>query len=81
VSKSAHGRIPRIQIATVEEMLADHMPKLPPLPQPSQVRPIARRKEAPDQLELLLPFEGGAIKPAVGDFIDPRFDARLIAAE
>jgi DNA modification methylase len=78
--KSAHGRIPRIQIATVEDMLADHMPKLPPLPQPVQKISVARRKEHPDQLELLLPFEGGVIRPAPGDFIDPRFDARLLAS-
>ena len=81
VRKSAHGRIPRIQILTIEDMLGGKMPKLPPLPQPVQKILPARKKETPDQLELLLPFEGGAIKPAKGDFIDPRFDTRLIAAE
>jgi len=80
VRKSAHGRLPRIQILTIEDMLADRMPKLPPLPQPVQARQIARRKEHPDQMELLLPFGGGeTIKPAPGDFVDPRFDARLLA--
>lgn len=80
VTKSAHGRLPRIQIATIEDMLADRMPKLPPLPQPIQKISTARRKEHPDQLELLLPFEGGTIKPAAGEYIDPRFDVRLVAA-
>jgi adenine specific DNA methylase Mod len=81
VRKSAHGKLPRIQILTIEEMLANHLPKLPPLPQPAQATPTARRRESPDQLELLLPFEGGAIRPSAGDFVDPRFDVRLVAAE
>jgi adenine specific DNA methylase Mod len=36
LSRSAHGRLPRLQIATVEDMLAGRMPKLPPLPQPER---------------------------------------------
>lgn len=81
VRKSAHGRIPRMQVVTIAEMLDGLMPKLPPLPKPVEKIPTARRKEHPDQLELLLPFEGGSIKQMVGDFIDPRYDVRLIAAE
>jgi site-specific DNA-methyltransferase (adenine-specific) len=81
VRKSAHGRLPRMQIVTIEEILSNRMPKLPPLPQPVQKPSIARKRMSPDQLELLLPFEGTAIKPAAGEFIDPRFDPRLVAAE
>jgi len=28
-----------------------------------------------------LPFEGTSIQPKEGDYIDPRFDPRLVAAE
>jgi site-specific DNA-methyltransferase (adenine-specific) len=81
VRKSAHGRMPRLQIVTIEDMLAGRMPKLPPLPQPAQKRATARRRQHPEQLELLLPFEGGGIKPIAGDYVDPRFDPRLVAAD
>jgi site-specific DNA-methyltransferase (adenine-specific) len=80
VRKSAHGRLPRLQIVTIESLLADRMPKMPPLPQPARKLPTARRRLHPDQLEFLLPFEGGAIKPERGEFIDPRFDERLVSA-
>jgi hypothetical protein len=76
-----HGRLPRMQIVTIEDMLANRMPKLPPLPQPAQKVSTARKRMSPDQLELLLPFEGVTIKPTAGEFIDPRFDPRLVAAE
>jgi adenine specific DNA methylase Mod len=81
VRKSAHGRMPRIQIVTIDNLLANRLPKLPPLPQPVQKISMARRRQHPDQLELLLPFEGAAIRAAAGEFIDPRFDPRLVAAE
>jgi hypothetical protein len=77
VSKSAHGRLPRIQIVTIEEMLDGRMPKLPPLPQAPRPSTAARRRKDGDQLELLLPFEGGDIKLKKGDFLDPRFDSRF----
>jgi site-specific DNA-methyltransferase (adenine-specific) len=79
VRKSAHGRLPRLQIITVEDLFAGNF-KLPPLPQPSQIVKTARRQLHPDQLELLLPF-AGSIQPKAGEYIDPRFDPRLIAAE
>jgi adenine specific DNA methylase Mod len=81
VRKSAHGRLPRMQIVTVEDMLANRMPKLPPLPQPAQKVSTARKRMSPDQLELLLPFEGTGLKVATGQFIDPRFDPRLVTEE
>ncbi len=80
VRKSAHGRMPRMQVITVEDLFAENF-KLPPLPQPSQTIKTARRRLHPDQLELLLPFEGTSIQPKEGDYIDPRFDPRLVAAE
>ena len=80
VKKSAHGRLPRIQIATIDEILRGDRPKLPPLPQPDRSAGAARKRTAPDQLELLLPFAGGSIKLPKGDFIDPRYDSRLAAA-
>jgi len=73
VAKSAHGRLPRIQILTIEDMLAGKMPKLPPLPQPERkLTPSLKRKDK-DQLELLLPFAGEKIVPAKGVIVDPRF--------
>lgn len=73
VAKSAHGRLPRIQILTVENMLAGHMPKMPPLPVPERkLTPSLKRKDK-DQLELLLPFAGEKIVPAKGVIVDPRF--------
>jgi adenine specific DNA methylase Mod len=71
VAKSAHGRLPRLQIVTIEDMLDGKMPKLPPLPQPERLDRVAPRKQFKDQLELLLPFAGDKIAPAKGDFVDP----------
>jgi site-specific DNA-methyltransferase (adenine-specific) len=71
VGKSAHGRLPRLQIVTIEEMLGGHMPKLPPLPQPDRIERPAYRKKFKDQLELLLPFAGDKVGPQKGDFVDP----------
>jgi site-specific DNA-methyltransferase (adenine-specific) len=76
VVRSAHGRLPRIQIATVEDMLAGQMPKLPPLPAPERKLTPTHRHRTKDQLELLLPFEGEKIIPAKGTtIVDPRFVA------
>jgi adenine specific DNA methylase Mod len=72
VRKSAHGRLPRIQVVTIEDILAGIMPKMPPLPVlPRHAAPTKKRKH--DQMELLLPFEGLNIKPVKGEFVDPRF--------
>lgn len=73
LGRSAHGRIPRLQIATVEDMLAGRMPKLPPLPQPERKLTSTIRRRDKDQLELLLPFEGEKIITAKGVVVDPRF--------
>jgi adenine specific DNA methylase Mod len=75
VPKSAHGRLPKLQIVTVAEMLDGRFPQMPPLPQPVY-QPVTRgRKRRRDtrQLELLLPFEGLAGAQAKEDFVDPRF--------
>jgi site-specific DNA-methyltransferase (adenine-specific) len=71
VSKSAHGKLPRLQILTIEDMLEGRMPKLPPLPVPSHVATRAPKKEDRGQLELLLPFAGDRVAPMKGDFVDP----------
>jgi site-specific DNA-methyltransferase (adenine-specific) len=71
VQKSAHGKLPRLQVATIEDMLDGRMPKLPPLPELER-RPIkVRIARDSDQLELLLPFEGKKAAPRKGDFLDP----------
>jgi len=75
VRKSAHGRLPRIQVVRVADLLDGIMPKLPPLPQPID-RPALRRRREKDQFELLLPFSA-ELPIAKGDYIDPRYDARL----
>ncbi len=73
VRKSAHGKIPRIQIVTIADILDGRTPKLPSIPVPSRSRAPSRAKRKSDQLEMLLPFEGLDIKQAKGEFIDPRF--------
>lgn len=74
VEKSAHGRLPRVQIVTVADLIDGRMPRLPPLPVP-QDGPRARpRKRDRDQLELILPFSGTAgLKTDNGVMIDPSF--------
>ena len=73
VRKSAHGRLPRIQAVTVADMFAGQLPTLPPMPVAARGAAPSRRKRVTEQLELLLPFDGGAIKPKKGEFVDPRF--------
>jgi adenine specific DNA methylase Mod len=73
VSRSAHGRLPRLQIVTAEDMLNNRMPKLPPLPLPEKkLTPSLKRKDR-DQLELLLPFAGEKVIPSKSVIVDPRF--------
>lgn len=74
VGKSAHGRLPRLQIVTVEDLFAGHGPVMPPLPEPQRGTARPRRK-APDtgQLPLFLPFEGSKTVQDKGAFVDPRF--------
>jgi adenine specific DNA methylase Mod len=71
IVKSAHGRLPRLQVVTIADILDGRTPKLPPLPQPDRAVARAPRKEHRGQLELLLPFAGDKISPAQGDFVDP----------
>jgi site-specific DNA-methyltransferase (adenine-specific) len=80
VSKSAHGnRLPRLQMITIVEMLEGKRPKLPPLPIPA--RDVGRlKKRNKTQLEFLLPIDGTA-KREKGEYIDPRYDARLVENE
>jgi site-specific DNA-methyltransferase (adenine-specific) len=74
VAKSAHGRLPRLQIVTVEEMLDGKMPKFPPLPIPDRTRArVSTKKKGKEQIELLLPFENKKIVAAKGEYLDPRF--------
>jgi hypothetical protein len=73
VRKSAHGRLPRLQIVSVVDILAGHMPKLPPLPQPERKQPAARKRAHDDQIEMIFPFGGEIIKPQEGVHVDPRF--------
>lgn len=75
VARSAHGRLPRIQIATIEDLLSGRLPKLPPLPIPERKLTASIRRKDKDQLELLLPFEGEKVVPAKGVVVDPRFIA------
>lgn len=71
VSRSAHGRLPRLQVVRIEDVLDGRMPKLPPLPEPERAATRAPRRLEKDQLELLLPFAGDKAAPVKGDFIDP----------
>ncbi|HZF95642.1 MAG TPA: DNA methyltransferase [Allosphingosinicella sp.] len=74
VSRTPHGRLPRIQIVTIDDLLAGRSPKLPPLPVQSDGPRARHRKRDKDQLELLLPFEGASgVKPQADVFVDPRF--------
>ena len=71
--KSAHGRLPRLQIVTVENMLTGTGYKLPPLPLPEKKLTPSIKKRDANQLELLLPFAGEKIVPTKGTIVDPRF--------
>ncbi len=72
VRRSAHGRLPRLQVVTVADMLVGDMPKLPPLPVPERHPLRAPRRRERDQLELLLPFPGEKLVPGKGVVVDPR---------
>lgn len=75
VARSAHGRLPRLQIVTATDLVDNHLPNLPPLPVPvSHPMRAPRRRRDRDQLELLLPFPGEKIAPkATSTVVDPRF--------
>jgi len=75
VERSAHGRLPRLQIVTVADMLEGRMPTIPALPIEPIVSPRGVREKARDrrQLEFLFPFEGGKQILDNGEFVDPRY--------
>jgi len=73
VSKSAHGRLPRLQIVTIEEILDGKLPKMPPIPRPASELIPRLKNTTRDQLELLMPVDNEKAPPVKGDFIDPRF--------
>ncbi|MBS3648548.1 restriction endonuclease [Pseudaminobacter sp. 19-2017] len=72
VSKTPHGRLPRVQIVTAADLIDGRLPNFPPIPiSQSAARP---RKRDKDQLELMLPFAGSqSLRTGTGDMIDPRF--------
>jgi len=73
VPKSAHGRLPRIQIVTAQDLLDGRYPKMPPIPRPTDQQPRSKSAKDRDQLELLFPFEGDGIRTGAGGFIDPQW--------
>lgn len=73
VEKSAHGRLQRLQVVTIEQIFARQLPMMPRIPRPASEMVSRRRKTSCDQLELLLPIAAGAAPEVKGDFIDPRF--------
>jgi site-specific DNA-methyltransferase (adenine-specific) len=73
VEKSAHGRLPRIQIATVADLLDGRFPKMPRLPEPVRIAPRSKAARDRDQLELLLPLSGSGPVTKDGEIVDPRF--------
>ena len=74
VPRSAHGKLPRIQIVKAEDLIDGRLPKLPPLPVTDDGPSLRRRKVDKDQLELLLPFAGATnLKLPDGAMVDPRF--------
>lgn len=74
VEKSAHGRLPRVQIVTVGDLIDGRLPKLPPLPLAQDGPRIRPRKRDRDQLEFMLPFAGASgLRTEDGIMIDPGF--------
>lgn len=73
VRRSAHGRLPRLQVVTIADILEQRLPKLPPLPVPERHPMRAPRRRDRDQLELLLPFAGEKVLPEQSAVVDPRF--------
>jgi adenine specific DNA methylase Mod len=76
VAKSAHGRLPRLQIVTAADLFAGRLPVLPPLPQAldgARPRSAMPRRIDKRQLSLMLAFNGSDTLKAGGAFIDPRY--------
>lgn len=76
VKKSAHGRLPRLQIVTVADLFAGRLPILPPLPQAAdRIQPRSKMQRRPDprQLSMMFAFTGSDTLRAGGAFVDPRY--------
>lgn len=75
VQRSAHGRLPRIQIVTIADILDGRLPMMPPLPIEPPITARPRKAKKPDsvQTEMLFQFEGRKQIVEKGEFIDPRF--------
>ncbi|ESX06799.1 DNA methylase [Mesorhizobium sp. LSJC268A00] len=73
VERSAHGRLPRVQIVTVGDLLDGRYPAMPPLPPPAVTKIRTRAARDRDQLELLLPFDVDGLKIPSGAILDPRY--------
>ncbi|TJU72549.1 MAG: site-specific DNA-methyltransferase [Mesorhizobium sp.] len=73
VERSAHGRLPRVQIVTVGDLLDGRYPTMPPLPPPAITRVRTKAARDRDQLELLLPFDADGPKIPSGAILDPRY--------
>lgn len=73
VSRTPHGRMPRVQIVSAEDIVDGRLPQLPPLPVADHHAHIRRRAHK-DQLELMLPFSGtGGLRTEDGAMIEPSF--------
>ena len=85
VRESAHGRLPRMQIATVEDLLSGRRPIVPPAIETDAFRQKLRprrpsRLAAPDpQLQLPLSFVGGKKRDGVEEHFSGAVIARLTA--
>lgn len=73
VAKCAHGRLPRLQVVRVADLIDGRGPKLPPLPVPERHPLRAPRKRDKDQFEFLLPFPGEKVTFGRDALVDPRF--------
>lgn len=72
VDRSAHGRLPRLQITTVADLLNGRWPIMPTIPRRAVTAlrpPKAKKNDA--QMELLLPIVGSGSRIKKGDFVDP----------
>jgi hypothetical protein len=73
VQKSAHGRLPRLQIVTIADLFEGRLPKLPPLPPPLSNTTRPKRRADTGQLPLFLTVPGSKTVREQGAFVDPRF--------
>lgn len=84
VRESAHGRLPRLQIATIDDLLAGRRPVVPPPIETEAFRQKLRptrptRPQAPDaQLQLPLSFTGTRKRDDVTEHLSGAVIARLM---